>query len=159
MTYSPIKQSFLPIGKAFSKNLDDLQSELTKAYSEISYAINEREIGVYDQIQSTSGQFWYQTTFNSNTPQKRRQGYRRVFTGTGTPVPFAHGISDIVEVTDYWGIVKTTASEWRKLPYVSTSSLTRCASMLIQPTQIFVNIGADFPAIESWVFVVEYLLT
>lgn len=152
MTYQPVKQPYIQTSKSFPLEPEELQAVLTKAYTEIALAMNARVIGIFDRFQATTGERW----FNDVETNERRQGYRRIYTGTGTPANFDHGVSGITEVIRIFGSA-TTSTGWIPLPYVHPTAANQIG-VEVSPTQVIFNVGGTAPAITDWFVDLEYLL-
>lgn len=99
-----VKQPFLPTFRSFrTQDPDELERILQQMYNEVSQAVNRRVIGIYDKIQVTTGEDWFDNIEAGNPgPLERRQSYRRVFTLDTFPIGAQnHGISGITAFTDF----------------------------------------------------------
>lgn len=73
----PLLQSpLLPTSRKFPKEIEELEPTLSKMYSDVSQAVNLREIAIYENVQTSTGQKW----FNTVEPEKKRSAFRRVYT-------------------------------------------------------------------------------
>lgn len=124
--------------------------------NQISKAVNFREIASYELGEVNTGQTYFSAVFNA-----KRAVYRTVYEigaiAAGATLTFAHGITNLVQFTDIYGSVITSAPDFRPLPRVSATLVTDQIS--IDPTAVNIVIvnGATAPNIVSGTVVLEYL--
>jgi hypothetical protein len=119
--------------------------------------VNSKESGSYELIEIPDGQFF----FTADNNQLKRPGFRLVFNRGGIAPgafdTFTHGITNLTQVTDYWGIATTTVPDFRKIPYASSILVTNQVSVTINSTNVVVTNGATAATISSYIFILEYL--
>ena len=134
----------------------ELKNVLTKSYSEISFAVNERTIGIYDKFMLVTGDRY----LNNADPQKRRQGYRQVYevTNISTTTAIEHGLNDLDFCVKIYGTAETS-SKYIPLPYVSTTT-TDMIQLDIDKSlgTIDITFGATSPTILKAYITLEFLL-
>lgn len=132
---------------------DELNSQLMKMYSEVAFAVNEREIGIYDKFLLVTGNRW----FNDEDVKKRRQEFRRVYEFENESASFTipHELTDIDFLTRFYGTAVTSTNHI-PLPYVS---ITANASIEINLDSTDINVLMDSasPTLISGIIVVEYI--
>lgn len=167
MTFQPInsKTAFLPTTQVFSK--DDSQRLIThtSTYTDISQAVNIREIALYQDGQAiiTGQQF---SVAGDN--QKKKYTYRKVYyfgaIAAGATLLIPHGITGLVQCTDIHGTCITDVVDYRPIPYSSTAAINQQISIRVFPSLPAINAnieiinGAGSPNITSGIVVLEYLL-
>lgn len=135
------QQPFLPNQRNFPSDAHQLKVELTKSYTDIARAINNRQIGGYELFQTSTGQYW----FNDGEPQNKLQAFRQVYkipapiqNGSGT-VSINHGITvnANTQFTNIYGVATNnnvgTPVFWLPLPWVK----------VINPSDPNDNIGLE----------------
>lgn len=158
MTYQPAntESSFIPATEYFPPDDAALRLKLTDIYSKAAAAINLKEIALYEEFEQLTGKQFY----NPADPQKRRNGFRRVFSfgaiAAGATLPITHGIKGIVQTTFIGGCC-TTAIDSRSVPYASVANVNQQIEIQSTPTQIIITNGAAAPAITSGYVSIEYL--
>ncbi len=137
---------------------DELQLKilLNNAYRDTAYAVNVREISLYDEVEVQTGQQF----FTEGNAQKKRLGFRRSFPfgniAAGGTLVIPHGITGITNLTHISGGVITDAPDFRPLPYPSVTANANI-EVLVDNTDITINVGASSPNIISGIVVIEYL--
>lgn len=119
----------------------------------IAYAINVRDIGIFDTTPTLSGEQWPDPSNAQNT----KQPYRKMFFFSDASLNFAHGISGLVSCTHIYGTA-TDGTNFFPIPFVSTTAIANQIQLLVTPTNIVVTKGGGAPAITSGTIVLEYLL-
>jgi len=152
-----IKSPYLQTSRDFPEDFELLEPVLTKMYTEVSQAVNIRIIGNFDKAEVVTGEQW----LNPTDPQKKRQSYRRVYSG-GAIAPGAndtqpHNISGLTTFTRMWGTCITAAPDYRPIPYASVAANANIDLRADATNYILAN-GAGAPAIVSYIIVLEYLL-
>lgn len=92
---------FLATSQTFSKDYEQYLLQITKRDSDVSRAINQREIGSYTTFEELTGQQW----FDQTNPQTTRSGYRKTFflpAPLGAVASIAHGFTDAQLATFTW---------------------------------------------------------
>ena len=161
MSYAPIgsKVSLLPTYEVFPEDDEELLIKLTDTYVRVATSTNMKEIAVYDTVQQSSGQLY----FNQANAQQRRTGYRKVFPfgaiATGAILTIPHGLTRVTIFTRIYGSCVTNVIDYRPIPYVNEALVTNQISIRASATNIFIANGATAPAITSGIAVLEYLFT
>lgn len=143
---------FLPVTRTFSEDPEQFLIQITSTYSDISRRLNNREIALYDLLETATGQQWFPTTGTN----PNRFGVRKVFSFTGAGLTFNHGISNLVAMTHIYGAF-TNGTNFYPLPYVDATAATNQVQVVVTPTQIVITRGAGAPSITSGIIVLEYL--
>lgn len=155
MTLSSLtnQQPFLPINQTFSEDPKQLLIQMTNRDRDISRYVNVREIALFNQVETPTGQQWP----NPNNLQVTRNGFRKMFFFSDATLTFAHNISGIVLCTHIWG-TGTDGTNFFPIPYVSATSVTNQIQIDVTPTQVIITKGAGAPpTISNGVVVLEYL--
>ena len=159
MTFLPAnsKAAFLPTYDVFSEDESQRLYQLNKNYTDTANAVNVREISLYDTVELLDGQQFF-TTGNA---QKKRYGYRKVFSiGTvnaGATLTTAHGLTGVTIFTNIYGTVITAIPDYRPMPYSSATLITDQIQIYCDSTNVYVVNGATAPQITSGLIVLEYL--
>lgn len=152
MTTNFVNQvSFLRTSRSFPKDIDNLITEMDKAYIDIANAVNFRTISLFPINKSAiNGESWY---IKAN---QRQQGLRQVysFTAIGN---IAHQLNvDNIIITTPKGTF-TDGTNWYGAIYGSNISIAGQVSFYVTPTNIVVQAGAGAPAITSGYIVLEWI--
>jgi len=81
MTFNPPRQAFLVTTRHFPLDPLQLQFVLTKMYFDIAQATNFREIGLYENVPTNTGQNW----LNNGLQTNRQIALRQVYTIAALP--------------------------------------------------------------------------
>lgn len=139
-----------------------LETELTKSYEDISYGVNARTIGMFNEFQIVTGDQYYADNTSPMNPIQFRQGYRQLFAfdaiATGATLTIDHGISGITELVHCYGNCITDTPDFRPIPYSSATDVTEQIQITVTDTQIVIVNGAAAPDIISGTAILEYLL-
>ncbi len=159
MTIPTIRMPYLITSVEWSKDEDRFLEQLTKSYTEIALAINNRRIGIFDRFEIVTGEQWY----NVVNPSKRRQSYAKVYLFDeilpGVTLPIPHGLETLIQVTRLWGQAITNIVDFRPIPYVSATNVTAQIEINADSTNINIINGATSPTLTSGFVVLEYILT
>lgn len=156
---SPLNQqnaSLLPISQVFSKDYDQFLLQITKIYSDVSRAINTRDIALYAVTEQQDGQQW----FIPGNPQSYRDGFRKV---VPFPAPLvgglntiAHGIPSVTTTfffTRIWGTGKNAAGTlWVPFPQGGANT----SQLEVDITNVNLTVPAAYAGFSA-VVVLEYL--
>ena len=159
MTFLPAnsKAAFLPTYDVFSEDDSQRLYQLNKNYTDTANAVNVREIALYDTVELLDGQQFF-TTGNA---QKKRYGYRKVFSiGTvnaGATLTTAHGLTGVTLFTRIYGTVITATPDYRPIPYTSATAVNQQIEIRVDATNFYIVNGAAAPQISSGIVVLEYL--
>jgi hypothetical protein len=96
-----IANAFLPTTQTFSKDYDQYLLQITKRDSDITRAVNQREIAAYNLFEILTGQQW----FDPANPQNSRNGFRNTFfkaAPLGAIASIPHGYTDAQLATFTW---------------------------------------------------------
>lgn len=131
-----------------------LERELVNSYTDVSVAVNQREIADYQLEELLTGQKF----FPSATNGPFRNTYRKVVqisaVAAGATLNTAHGISGLTAVTRIYGVA-VTSTDFRPLPYASVTANANI-ELRIDTTNITVIAGAASPNLSSALVIVEY---
>lgn len=131
---------------------------MTQVYIDQANAINIRQIGIFEQNQSVTGQQF----FNVTNQQQPRLSFRKVFPigaiAAGATSTTAHGLTGVTSYTHIYGTAITGVPDNRPLPYSSATLVTDQVSLTVTATNIVIVNGATAPNITSAIVVLEYLL-
>lgn len=146
---------YLPTSVFFPEDEEQFRVKLTEMYRNISSAVNQRSLSIYDDQEFLTGQQW----LTVGDPQKKRQTYRKVFPITDASLVFNHNITGLSEFTHMYGAAFDTGlGLYYGIPYVSASSIGNQIQLDVTATQIRITKGAGSPpAITSGYIVLEYL--
>lgn len=161
MTYQPVnsKTAFLPTNEVFPKDEGQRLIKLTSNYTDISQAVNVREISIYQNQQPviTGQQF-----SDVGTNQVKKYTFRNMFyfaaIASGATLTIAHHITGLVQCTDIHGTCVTDVVDYRPIPYSSATLVTDQISVLVTATDVVITNGATAPDITSGIIILEYLL-
>lgn len=159
MTYEPFnaKTAFLSTSEVYPKDESQLLIKLTDLHTSVAYAVNVREISLYQDTQEAlTGQQW--SIPGDNT--KKRLTFRKAFyfgaIATGATLNIPHGISGLVECTAFKGACVTDVVDYRPIPFVSTVAVNQQISIRVVGANIEIVNGAGAPNITSGKVVIEY---
>jgi hypothetical protein len=139
----------------------ELERVLIQTYTDISHAMNFKENGQYELIETQNCQQFYHdpATATPDVIQNKRFAFRKCIElgpiATGAVVDIAHGIALIVDTTRIYGTVKTDAPDWRPIPCVGPWG-TDLLSVFVTSTNIHIESGQTFPNILSGRVILEY---
>jgi hypothetical protein len=152
MTFGPAntESPYLPISREYDEREGSLSSQLGSTYSAIALRLNNREISLYDQTETLTGQKWT----NAANLQVPKQTFRKVFPFTAagsTP----HNLTNLTQVIG-WGEF-TDGTNFYGAIHGSNVAIAGQVSFYVTPTNLVILSGAGAPAITSGVIVLEYL--
>lgn len=157
MSFSSITPVLIGSRK-FPQEPSQLESELTKMYTEVSQAVNVKTNGLYETTQVTTGDVY----FSNGEQTNRRQSFRKVFTfgaiNAGTSASVNHGITGVTSFVHIYGTCNTDAPDARPIPYTSATNVTEQIQINVTSSQINILNGAGADNILSAIIVLEYLL-
>jgi hypothetical protein len=113
--------AFLITSRKFPQDSIELESVLTKMYTEVAQGVNFRTIGLYELTQITIGDKY----FNTGDPQNRRQAFRKVFTlssiamGTNT-IPLGFTLQSNNLFVHIYGVANNPTVESVPIPFVNS---------------------------------------
>ncbi len=160
MTYLPAntRSPFLPTSQVYPEDLSQLLITMTQVYIDQANAINIRQIGIFDQTQSVTGQQF----FNTSNVQQPRLSFRKVFSigaiAAGATSTTAHGLTGVTSYTHIYATAVTVIPDNRPIPYNSATLVTDQVSLTVTATNIVIVNGATAPNITSAIVVLEFLL-
>lgn len=158
MSFAPIfgLSNYLPAEFQLPEDENRFKEWLADRERLTADVMNVKEDGHYEEMETLTNQNW----FTSSTNQQTRQTFRKVFNRgavtAGTTDTFNHNINGIVLVTRMYG-ASVTATDFRPLPYVSTTGTSSQVEINCNSTQINVIVGAAHPNISSYIIVLEVL--
>ena len=164
----PTAVPYLPTTQSFPKEMPALQSVLSKRDTDIAQAINTRSIGIYNQLQTATGNKYYiNTPAENTTPVQYRQSFRQVFPfgaiAAGTNITINHGISGITQIVSWLGSCVTDASiitnaKYEPIPFTSTSNVNQQVMIYANDMIITIINGSGNNNILNGTITLEYLL-
>lgn len=163
MTYAPSNSEspFLPVYFDYPRSGNELAERFPKVYTDISYRLNTKEIGIYPLQETVTGQQF----FTSGDPQNFRGVFRLVIEigaiAAGATSSAAHGITGFstLTFTHIYGTVITDGATFNKLPipYVSTTAVNEQVQVDADDTDYRIINGAGADNITSGILILEYL--
>lgn len=162
MTFAPSNSlgAYLIINQRFSEDYEVFLTQITKINSDISRAVNLRDIAIYDKVESINGQQW----FNPANAQLKRSGFRQAYslpaTAAGATSTIPHNITGVGTSTTFTyigGTCVTDAPDNRPIPFASATLVTDQIQILVNGANIVVKNGATAPNITSGYIVLDYL--
>jgi len=163
MTFNPTNSlgPFLAINQTYSDDAEQFLIQITNRDRDIARNINNREISLYDTVETPTGQQW----FNSSNPQIKRNGYRKVYSigaiNAGATSTTAHGITGFSTLSfTHIGGVSVNSTDNRPIPYSSTTAVNQQIEIKVDPSpggNITIINGAAAPNITSAIVILEYL--
>lgn len=160
MTSPTIKTPFLITSRNFeTDNQEQLAITLTKSYSDISTAVNLRQIGVYDSSQTNTGQRW----FENGTLTGRLQAFRKVLTLPSVQsgdnlIPHGIAIDENTKFTHIYGTINKTNTDFRPLNYVDGTAGTDDIGLWVDTVNVhIVTTTANWTTYNA-IVVLEYIL-
>jgi hypothetical protein len=141
-----------------------LEPILSKMYFEVSQAVNNRIIGIFNKFQVVTGERWFNSgviTAQDFDITKQPQTYRQVYTFdaivAGATITIDHNIVAVKQFTRIYGTCITTLPDFRPIPYASVIANANI-DLTVTSTQIVISNGAGGQDIVSGIIVLEYLL-
>lgn len=144
---------FLRNSRDFPQEAQPLVTELTRMYTDVSNATNDRTIGIFPvRRPALTGESWFM-----GGAQSKQQGQRQIYPVTGTG-NIAHGINlgQISQFTKPSGSF-TDGTNWYGLIYASSTTIAGQVTFYITPTNIVVQAGAGAPSITSGTIILEWI--
>src|SRR3990167_2623639 len=109
MTFAPTASfgnTYIPTTRNFDQEDEDLKQVLDISYTDIANALNLKENGVFETVQTQTGQQFFGTVADQ---QKKRYVFRKSFVvpaiAAGAAGTIAHGISGLTPVAPATGLV------------------------------------------------------
>lgn len=159
MTYAPqnaITPS-LPIDFNPPDNDKDFREFLKKRERDTASIVNSKVSGIYDLQEFQTGEKWPSFVNPTINYQKQpRHSFRKVFQIIPDTLTFNHNIEGITQFTKIYGVVNT-AADFRPLPFVDPSDVTKSVTVIATLTSVTITNGAGAPAITGGFLVLEYL--
>lgn len=159
MTTTTIKTPFLITSRNYEiQNPEKLQSTLTKSYEDIAAAVNLRQIGVYDESQTNTGQRWFE---NSNL-NGRLQAFRKIFrlssvVSGDNRIPHGLQVNSRTIFTHIYGVLNQNGTDAYPIPYLDVPGGDN-VGLWVDATDIhIVTTTANWTAFNALV-VLEYIL-
>jgi len=144
---------YLRTTRDFPIELEELSSEINRAYLDIAQKMNDRTIGLFPTTRSAvNGEAWY------IVKNQKQQAFRQVypFTAVGN-IP--HGIvfaNTVERFTKCQGSF-TDGTNFYGVIYASNVPIVGQISFYITPTNIVVLAGAGAPTITQGIIVLEWV--
>lgn len=161
MTFAPgssFGNSYLPTYRNYQLEADALSQALSRDYITIAYAVNTKTNGIFETVETQNGQQYYSLTTDQ---AKKRYVFRKCFiipaiAAGSPPYTVAHGIANVQQYTDYYGVCLTDVPDSRSLPYPSVTANANI-EFKVDDTNITIINGAASPNIVSGSVTLEYL--
>jgi hypothetical protein len=142
-----------------SKEFKELIIRLVMNANKQNIAINGKDTGIYDVLETVTGQ-----TFSADTGTRQRAAYRKCFFAFGAlpnaaTKTLAHGLTlnTALMITDLWAIAADPATNtYLKLPYASPT-LVNNIELNITGANIVITTGSDRTAFTKTYIFMEYL--
>ena len=148
---------YLPTTRKIPTDDPVFENEMSKIYTDIATAVNNRIISIFDLSPIITGEQWFTTATQGNSVQKR-QTFRRVYTFSDSSLTFAHGISTLSLFTRIYGAFTNGSGTFYPLPWVDVVNVNNQITVNCTTTNVVVTKGAGAPpAITSGVIVLEWL--
>lgn len=145
---------YIPNQRFFPAEGEFLQRELNNSYTDISNAVNARDIAIYSQSTTSTGQ-----RFDFIPDDQSQESMRKVILFGAIPAGntqvLPHGLTGFTTFTRIYGVAQT-ATLWRPLPYASSVAANN-VELFVDFTNITIINGAAAPAIVSAIVVVEFI--
>jgi hypothetical protein len=159
MTFRPVFSlaPFIATTRHFPvEDEEELERVITQTYTEVANAVNVREVGTYETVETITGQQFYSVANN----QKKRYVYRKVFAigaiAAGATATIAHNITSLVFPVNIYGVIQTDVPDWRPLVYATTVA-GDWAVVRVDAVNVYVQLGAAHPPVTSGYVIMEYL--
>ena len=159
MTFGPAHSNavFLPTTINLPKDEKEMFIRLNKMYEDIATRLNVKQIGIFDLIETLTGEQW----FTVGNPQVKRQTFRTAFQigaiVAGATSTTAHNLTQITAFTHIYGTAVTAVVDYRPIPYASATAVNQQIELKVDATNITIINGAAAPNISSAIVVLEYL--
>ena len=158
MTFNPAntETTFLPTTYYFPTNFDEFRVKFLESYLLTSNAVNSRDIAIYDEEESLTGQIWA-----TSDVLTKGSTFRKIFffdaIAAGATLNIPHGLGSSISLVTEWkgGIV--VSGGFRPLPRVSATAVNEQVSVDISGANIVIVNGAAAPAITNGVVVIEFI--
>lgn len=149
--------AYLPTTREFPKEIDQLVTELSRAYIKTANAVNNRTVSIFTINRPVvTGENWF------IAKNFRQQGIRQVY-NLGAISAFPHNIPHGINISRIGGFVRiwgtfTDGSIWYPLPYVDVVDVTRQVNIIVNDKNIVINAGPGaHPVISSGTVVLEWI--
>lgn len=146
---------YLPSQRFFPEDQKLLQRELNNSYVDIAKSVNIREIGVYSESLTATGQT-FEFLDTSRSQEAQRQVYNIGAINAGATLNTDHGLSGFTLFTRIYGVAQTTTNVWEPLPYASVTANAN-VELSVTMTQIVIKNGAAAPNISQVIVVLEFI--
>jgi len=152
-----VPNPYLPTQRYFPEDPQFLQRELNNSYVDIAKSINIREIGVYSQSLTATGQVFEYLT-DTTSQEAQRHIYKIGAIATGTTVSTNHNIEseEFTMFTRIYGVALTDTNVFEPLPYASVTANAN-VELSVTQKQIVIKNGAAAPNITQVIVVVEFI--
>ena len=160
MTYLPSnsQQSYVPPSVILPDDPTLLRTVLTEKLQRLIEALNDKDVGQYNTVESLNGQLY----FTDGDPGKYRQVYRKVVDfgalPNNTTKSVAHGITwnSNTRFTRIYGCSTDPSTEALPLPYVDTTT-GDLIELRVNTTNVIVVTAANYSAFTDTYIVLEYV--
>jgi len=160
VTYLPSnsQQSYVPPSVILPDDPTLLRTVLTEKLQRLIEALNDKDVGQYNTVESLNGQLY----FTDGDPGKYRQVYRKVVDfgalPNNTTKSVAHGITwnSNTRFTRIYGCSTDPSTEALPLPYVDTTT-GDLIELRVNTTNVIVVTAANYSAFTDTYIVLEYV--
>lgn len=155
MTAPQTPNPYLPSQRFFPEDPSFLHRELNNSYVDIAKSVNLREIGVYSQSLTATGQV-FEVLPGTQSQEAQRQIYIIGAIAPGATSSTDHNLINFTMFTHIYGVAQTSTNIWEPLPYASVTANAN-VELSVTQTQIVIKNGAAAPAITSVIVVLEFI--
>ena len=146
---------YLPSQRTFPSEQDLLLRELNNSYVDIAKSVNIRELGVYSQSLTATGQT-YEFEPDTESQEAQRQIYNIGVIATGATLTRDHNLSGFTMFTRIYGVAMTDTNIYEPLPYASVTANAN-VELSVNQTVITIKNGAAAPNISQVIVVLEFI--
>lgn len=146
---------YLPNQRYFPIEGELLQRELNNSFADIAKSVNAREIGMYSQSVTATGQrFEMERSEPSEESKRRILMFGPIAAGATSVLP--HNLSGFDRFTRIYGVGQTQ-NDWRPIPFSSVVAITDQISIVVDRVNVTIRNGATGVALQSALVVVEFI--
>jgi hypothetical protein len=149
---------FLNTTEVFPEDDSQLLIKHTDVYTNISNAVNVREIGLYSTQELITGQQFPDITNSGSSKFTYRKIIYLPAIATGGTYTVAHGITNLVQFTSMYGTCVTELVDYRPIPFADEATVTNQIALTCDAVNLNIYNGSTAPDITSGIVVLEYLL-
>lgn len=157
--------TFLPQDYIFPTSESDFKEKLRYYLNEMSFAVNTKDSGVYDAVETVTGQKFLPTfSTESSSSTNYRSVLRKVVDFGSLPnagtKSVAHGITlgSTLSVTQLYAAATNPSTSWIPIPYASPTAANNI-ELNVDSTNINIITGSNRTAYTRCFVVIEYITT